>query len=66
MKLNSRQTLARKRIGKLQSAITHAIDKICKEEKFEITYAEINAAMLEVMRTNNGHELKTLWKSEDE
>ena len=62
MKLNERQTLARKRIGKLETSIREAIDKICEEEKFDITYAEINSAMLKVMEGFNGHELRELWK----
>ena len=57
-----RQILARKRISRLENAIRESVDKICKEEKYDITYAEINSAMLKVMEGFNGHELKELWK----
>lgn len=60
--MKERQILARKRISKIEIAVREAVDKICEEEKFEITYAEINSAMLKVMEGFNGHELKELWK----
>jgi len=66
MKLNERQTLARKRVSKLSIAIQEAIDKICKEEKFEITYAEINAAVIDVLKSNNSFELRELWQPSNE
>ena len=62
MQLNKRQTLSRKRTLKISMAVQEAIDKICEEENFEITYAEINASILEVLRSNNGQELRTLWE----
>ena len=66
MKLNERQTLARKRVGKISTAILEAIDKICEEENFEITYAEINAAVINVLKSNNSFELRELWRPSDE
>ena len=66
MKLNERQTLARKRVGKISMAIQEAIDKICEEENFEITYAEINAAVIDVLKSNNSFELRELWRPSDE
>ncbi len=65
MIIPERQTIARHRISKIQSAIQEAVDKICKEEKYQITYAEINSAMLDVMKTYNGHELRELWKDNE-
>lgn len=62
MKLNERQTLARKRVGKISTAIQEVIDKICEEENFEITYAEINAAIIDVLKNNNSFELRELWQ----
>jgi hypothetical protein len=56
-----KQILIKKRIGKISMAIQDAIDKICEEENFEITYAEINAAMIETMKSYNGFELRELW-----
>jgi uncharacterized phage protein gp47/JayE len=64
MKLNEKQTIARKRISEIETAITKAIDKICEDENFEVSYSEINAAMLNVMKNFNGHELKELWKED--
>jgi hypothetical protein len=66
MKLNERQTLTRKRVGKISMAIQEAIDKICKEENFEITYAEINDAVIDVLKSNNSFELRELWQSSEE
>ena len=65
MKLNERQTLARKRVGKISIAIQEAIDTICEEENFEITYAEINAAVIDVLKSNNSFELRELWRLSD-
>ena len=66
MKLNERQTLARKRVGKISRAIQEAIDKICEEENFEITYAEVNAAVIDILKSNNSFELRELWQPSDE
>ena len=66
MKLNERQTLARKRVGKISMAIQEAIDKICEDENFEISYAEINAAVIYVLKSNNSFELRELWQPSDE
>jgi len=65
MKLNKRQTLARERVGKISMAIQESINKICKEENFEITYAEINAAIIDVLESNNSFELRELWETYD-
>jgi hypothetical protein len=61
MKLNERQALARKRIDKMSRAIQESIDAICVSENFQITYAEINAALVEVLKSNNSYELRELW-----
>lgn len=61
MKSTDRQTLARIRIGKMSRAIQESIDAICVSENFQITYAEINAALLEVLKSNNSYELRELW-----
>ncbi len=62
MIIPQRQKLARYRINKIKAAIHEAIDKLCKESNYDITYAEINAAMLDVMNSFNGQELKSLWE----
>ena len=66
MMLKQRQTLARMRILELQTAIQESIDKICEREKYEVTYAEINSALLKVISSNNWHELRTLWEVGDD
>lgn len=60
--INPRQTLARHRIIKVSRAIQEAIDQICKDENYQVTYAEINAGILDVLHSNNQFELRELWK----
>jgi hypothetical protein len=60
-----KQILVRKRVLKLSTAIQEAIDKICEEENYEITYAEINAAMIATMKDYNSFELRELWNETD-
>ena len=57
-----KELLVRKRVIKLSTAIQEAIDKICEEDNYEITYAEINAAMITTMKDYNSFELRELWK----
>lgn len=57
---NKRQILATKRKVKLSHAIQEAIDKVCEEENFEITYAEINAAIIDILKSNNSFELREI------
>jgi hypothetical protein len=54
--------LVRKKVIKLSTAIQEVIDKICDEDNYEITYAEINAAMITIMTDYNNFELRELWK----
>lgn len=58
MKLPKKFFISKARISKLDIAISKAIDKVCEEENFEITYAEIRQAMLRVMTYHNELELK--------
>lgn len=48
----------RKTIAKLETVIHEAIDKLCKDDNYEITYAEINRALVNTMNGNLKHELK--------
>jgi hypothetical protein len=64
MELNERGILAQKRIKKMSFAIQDAIDDICKNENYEITYAEINAALIDVLKSNSSFELGELQKEE--
>lgn len=58
--INERQQTANKRVCKLAERIQEVIDKTCKEEEFQITYVEINAALLSVMNSNNRYEMHLL------
>ncbi len=66
MKLNEKQQEVRRNISELNNAITEAIDKICQEHDYEITYAEINSALTDRLRSNLGYELREMWKKDDE
>lgn len=66
MKINKKQAEVRKNINKLKFIINEGIDKFCEEHDYQITYAEINSALSDVMRSNLGYELKELWKKENE
>lgn len=57
---NERQQIANKRVRILAERIQNVIDKTCEEEEFEITYVEINAALLSAMNANNRYEMKLL------
>lgn len=62
--INERQQTANKRVCKLVERIQEVIDKTCKEEEFQITYVEINAALLSVMNSNNRYEMRLLCEVE--
>lgn len=64
MKLDNKQQEVRKNIGNIQNAITVTIDKLCEESNYQITYAEINAALIDMLRSNLGYELKKMWQKE--
>lgn len=66
MELNKKQQEVRKNINKLNNAITEAIDKICEESDYQITYAEINSALTDILRSNLGYELREMWQNEEE
>lgn len=66
MELNKKQQEVRKNIGKLNNAITDAIDKICEESNYQITYAEINSALADVIKSNLGYELREMWQKNEQ
>lgn len=66
MKINKKQSIVRKRINSLILSIQEGIDKVCENEKFEISYVEINSALLYVLKVNNSEELKSLWEDIEE
>ena len=66
MKLNEKQQEVRRNISELNNAITEAIDKICQKHDYKITYAEINSALTDTLKSNLGYELREMWKKESE
>jgi hypothetical protein len=46
MKIPPRQIVAKQRISKITEGVYEAINKVCKEDGFEVTYAEINSALI--------------------
>ena len=65
MEINKKQQEVRKNINKINIAITEAIDEICKQDNYQITYAEINSALTDTLRSNLGYELRKMWKKSD-
>ena len=53
------------RTNKLRNAILKAIDTICEEENYTLTYTEINNALITVLRDNNFRELEELIESDE-
>lgn len=66
MIIPERQILAKTRILEVRAGITKAIDAVCKKEKYQVTYAEINAALLQVLQSNVDYELRDLWREEND
>lgn len=48
----------RENISRLNISITTAIDEICKESDCQITYAEINSALTDILKSNLDYELR--------
>lgn len=65
MEINKKQQEVRKNINKLNIAITDAIDEICKQSDYQITYAEINSALTDTLKSNLGYELRDMWQKSD-
>tara|TARA_X000001382_G_scaffold25412_2_gene15976 strand:+ start:614 stop:826 length:213 start_codon:yes stop_codon:yes gene_type:complete len=65
MEINEKQQRVRKNINKLNFAITEAIDEICEQNDYQITYAEINSALTDTLRSNLGYELREMWQESD-
>ena len=53
------------RTNKLRNTIVKAIDTICEEENYTLTYTEINNALITVLRDNNFRELEELIESDE-
>lgn len=56
MKINKKQQEVRKNINKINIAITSAIDKVCEESNYEITYA---------LKSNLDYELREIWVKDE-
>lgn len=65
MELNKKQQEVRKNINKLNIAITDAVDTIYEESNYQITYAEINTALTDTLRSNLGYELREMWQKDE-
>ena len=53
------------KVRKLQGAIDEAINKVCEEYGYEITYNQIHSALARVMDRSTGQEAKMSWGEED-
>ena len=63
--MNKEQQEVRRRITELSIAITSAIDVICIESNYTTTYAEINSALTDTLRSNLNYELRAMWQIKD-
>lgn len=63
LKIPEKYFTVKKTIGQLQSEIQNAIDKICEEHNYTISYAEINSALMNILKSNNSEEIKELIKN---
>jgi len=66
MKISQKQQEVRKNISKLNTKILEAIDEVCRESDYQITYAEINSALTDRLKSNLGYELKEMWKADED
>jgi hypothetical protein len=62
--INERQKIAKKRVRNLETKIQEVINTACEEDEYQITYVEINAALLSVMNSNNRYEMHLLCEVE--
>lgn len=65
MGLSTEQIESKKTIAKIKANILEAIDQVCKEKKYQLTYAEINSALTDVLKSNLNHELNDYYKEKD-
>ena len=65
MKVSKKQKEVRININKLNIAISEAIDKVCVESGYTISYAEINSALTNTLKSNLGFELKEMWEKDN-
>jgi len=65
MKTIQAQGESRHRMAGLQKRIINAIDQYCKEQEYEVTYAEILNTLAKVSQDYAGDILKKEWEEED-
>lgn len=56
--ITDKEIQLKKNVSKIRWSITEAIDKVCQEQNYEVTYLEINMALSEVLRSNLGYEMR--------
>lgn len=64
--ISDKRIEVRQNIINLKSGIFRAIDKLCRESNWTLTYAEINSALVEVLKDNIDRDVVELWKEEEE
>ena len=64
MKLNKRQQEVRINVCELKLTLQKAINKHCKENP-NTTCVEVNTALVDVLNSSLGSELKELWQTSD-
>ena len=65
MQISKKQQEIRININKINIAISGAIDKVCVESGYTISYAEINSALTDTLKSNLGFELKEMWEKDN-
>lgn len=53
------------RTGKLEMLIQEAIDGFCDQNNYQVTYNEINTALVNVMKSNLGSETKLFFEEKE-
>jgi len=54
------------KVRKLQGAIDEAINKVCEEYDYNITYNQIHSALARVLSTSTVQEVSLTWEEESE
>jgi len=65
MKLNERRLEVKINLIELKLSIEKAINKHCKENP-DTTFVEVNTALVDVLNSSLGSELKKLWQTDED
>lgn len=60
MAITKKAKIAKERIEKLKLGIIGTVDEICHQENDDITFTEINSALIQTMQYFNDIELKAM------